>query len=477
MAKQTTAEMVREEVVKTRMPTLPNERVLGMGDMIMIQVSFSVATWMLVLGAWTGMATPLPLAIIACMVGCSLPLLFHNLIGPFVTRWGLDNGIITNSVAGPVGTLLIVILVTTPMYLGFTSVPIVMFGRTVHESFGFLGMDGFYTNAELWAFVALGIAFIILWKAALVLKFFFRIVTPFILLLLVLMTYKIFSHYGWEHIASIVPEGFHKDPWTSFMIAMEMNVGLGFSWPFSFAVYCRLAKTESASFYGTWWGWGPIWAIACVPAIAGGLVAGVTDPVYLLKDIGGIWVVLYMVFLGVANIFSGICTMYIVALTARVVWPKLSWLQALSINLLVIVLILVPAAYDQYGAFVALYGALLGPLGVVWVVDILLRKMRLNLKEVYDTSSQSAYYYWKGINLYFVFSCALGTILSVAIYNPITCVPHIESIFRVCGAAFPASLVAGGSYYVLAKLFLVPRKIGFPEIPQPSVASVAEANN
>ncbi len=32
------------------------------------------------------------------------------------------------------------------MYLGFTSVPIVMFGRTVHESFGFLGMEGFYTN-------------------------------------------------------------------------------------------------------------------------------------------------------------------------------------------------------------------------------------------------------------------------------------------------------------------------------------------
>jgi len=140
MAKQTTAEMVREEVVKTRMPTLPDERVLGMADMIMIQVSFSVATWMLVLGAWTGMATPLPLAIIACLVGCSLPLFFHSLIGPFVARWGLDNGIITNSVAGPVGTLIIVVAVTTPMYLGWTSIPIVMFGRTVNESLGFLGV-------------------------------------------------------------------------------------------------------------------------------------------------------------------------------------------------------------------------------------------------------------------------------------------------------------------------------------------------
>ena len=468
MAKQTTAEMVREEVVKSRMPTLPDERALGMTDMILIQVSFSVATWMLVLGAWTGMATPLPLAIIACLVGCSLPLFFHSLIGPFVARWGLDNGIITNSVAGPVGTILIVVLVTTPMYIGWTSIPIVMFGRTVHESFGFLGVSGALTNAELWSFIALGVAFVILWRAAAILKFFFRIVTPCILLLLILLTYKIFSHYGWSHIAQIIPEGFHKDPWTSFMIAMEMNVGLGFSWPFSFAVYCRLAKSESAAYYGTWWGWGPIWAIACIPAIAGGLVAGVSDPVYLLKDIGGAWVVLYMIFLGVANIFSGICTMYIVALTARVVWPKLSWLQALSINLLVIILILVPAAYDQYGTFVAFYGALLGPLGVVWVVDIILRKMNINMREIYDVTPKSSYYYWKGLNLLFVFSCALGTVISLAIYNPVTCVPHIESIFRVCGAAFPASLIAGFSYLILAKLFLIPRKIGFPPIPQPA---------
>ena len=152
MTKQTTEEMVREEVVKSRMPTLPGERVLGMTDMILIQVSFSVATWMLVLGAWTGMATPLPLAIVACLVGCSLPLFMHALIGPFVARWGLDNGIISNSVAGPVGTILIVVLVTTPMYIGWTSIPIVMFGRTVSESMGFLGAGGLLTNANMWSF-------------------------------------------------------------------------------------------------------------------------------------------------------------------------------------------------------------------------------------------------------------------------------------------------------------------------------------
>ena len=163
--------------------------------------------------------------------------------------------------------------------------------------------------------------------------------------------------------------------------------------------------------------------------------------------------------------------MYIVALTARVVWPKLSWVQALSINLLVGILILIPAAYDQYGTFVAFYGALLGPLGVVWVVDILLRKMNINMKEIYDVSPKSAYYYWKGINVPFALSCAIGTVFSLAIYNPVTCVPHIESIFRVCGAALPASLIAGLCYYLLAKVYLLPKKIGFPPIPEPGVNS------
>ena len=98
--------------------------------------------------------------------------------------------------------------------------------------------------------------------------------------------------------------------------------------------------------------------------------------------------------------------------------------------------------------------------------------MNINMKEIYNTGPTGAYYYWKGINLYFVLASFIGTAISLAIYNPVTCVPHIESIFRVCGAAFPASLVAGACYFVLAKLFLIPRKIGFPPIPQATGANV-----
>jgi nucleobase:cation symporter-1, NCS1 family len=460
---QTTDEMVREEVVKSRLPTLPSERILGLGDMVLIQISFSVATWMLVMGAWTGMATPLPLAIIAALFGCSVPLLFHSFIGPFCARWGCDHGILTRAVAGPLGTKILMICVAMFCYIGWTSIPVVMFGRTMNEAMGWANVTGTIANPEMWSFVALGLSSLILWKWTSALKFFFRVVTPLIVVLLILMTYKIISHYGLSHIASIKPEGFHADPWISFMIAVEMNVGLGFSWVFCYAIYCRQAKTESVAYYGPWLGWGPIWALACIPAICGGLVAGVSDPVYLLKDIGGYWVVLYMIFLGVANIFSAVCTMYIVSLTARVLWPKLKWGQAVSINWLVGLLILIPAAYDYYGTFVAFVGAVLGPIGTVFVVDIFMRRFSVNMEEIYDDSSNSAYYYWKGINPYVFIAMGLGTFISLWIYNPVAAAPHVMGIFKFAGAAIPASLSAGVIYFILAKTFLVPNKIGFPK--------------
>jgi len=382
---------------------------------------------------------------------------------------------LNKAVAGPVGSLVLLFGVVILAYVGWTSIPIVMFGRATNEAFGWAGVTGPMTSPVLWSFIALGIASFILWKFTGILKYFFRIVTPLIIFVLLLVTYKIISMKGFGNIAAIVPEGFHTDPFVSFMIAVEMNVGLGFSWVFCFAIYCRLAKSETGAFYGTWIGWGPIWGIATLPAVLGGLAAAVNDPVYILKEAGGYWVPMYMIFLGIANIFSGLCTMYIVSLAARTAFPNLRWGQAVAINWLVIILILWPGAYDKYGAFIALIGAVCGPVGVVVVVDLFLRRFAVNLPELYDETSNSAYYYWKGINPWVFVSMAIGTIISLSIYNPATAVPHIIPIFKICGAAIPGSLAAGLFYFIVAKVFLIPKKIGFPEIPPAGKAVVSKS--
>jgi len=473
MAK-TSEEMMRAEALKSRLPTLPNERPLAWFDVLLIQISFSVATWMLITGAYIGMATPLYLAIIAGIFGCSLPLFFHCFIGKACARWGLDHAILTKAAAGPIGTLILTIGISIFTYLCWTSIPVVMFGRATHEVFSWLGVTGGIASPVLWSFIVLGVASYILWRHTATLKYFFRIVTPLILALLALLTYRMVAEYGWVYIASIRPEGFHPDPFISFMIAVEIAVGLGFSWIFCFAIYCRQAKSEGGAFYGTWLGWGVVWAICMIPAIMAALVAGVTDPVYVLKEIGGGWVLLYMCFLVLANIFSAICTMYIVSLTARTLWPRLRWIHAVAINWFVILLILMPAVYDLFGSFIAFIGAWCGPAGVILVVDLLLRRFNVNMLELYDETKKSAYYYWKGVN-WLVFLCAgAGTSISLLIYNPLTAVPHIEGVFRVAGAAIPGSVAAGILYYILARVFLVPRKIGFPPIPKPAAEDVSK---
>jgi cytosine/uracil/thiamine/allantoin permease len=124
--------------------------------------------------------------------------------------------------------------------------------------------------------------------------------------------------------------------------------------------------------------------------------------------------------------------------------------------------------YNKFGSFVTLEATIYACLGVVWLVDILLRKYNINLKEVYDSSSKGAYYYWKGFNFLPWIAILGGMAFSLAIYNPLTMAVHLPGVFVVAGAALPSGILSGLIYYALAKTITVPRRKGFPEIPQPS---------
>jgi cytosine/uracil/thiamine/allantoin permease len=195
------------------------------------------------------------------------------------------------------------------------------------------------------------------------------------------------------------------------------------------------------------------------------LAAGVTDPVYLLEGAGAGWVAVYLLFLFGANIFSAVCTMYIVSLAARTLWPKLPWGLAVLINAFVIILVFWTQAYDQFGKFITLIGATMGPLGAIMVVDYMLKGFQLNLREVYTQKKGSGYWYHWGVNPYAFVALAVGAAVSFWMYNPLTAAVAHPGIFRIAGAAIPSSLAAGVVYYGLAKAFLLPKRVGFPEVP------------
>ncbi len=454
-----------EEATKTRLLALPSERTLGMRDMILIQTSFSVATWMLITGAYVGFSAPFWPAMIISVFGVTFPLLFHSFLGKMTARWGIDQSILARATWGPIGTIAILPLFLFLVYIVWTSIPVVMFGRVTQEALTFVNATGSWADPRLWSMVAFGFSALILWKSAAVLFWFFRFVTPTIVVVLVLLTVRTVSVVGWGNLVHIIPEGFDPNPDMSYMIGSEIAIGLGFSWVFCYSIYGRLAKSESIGFFGPTIGWGPMWGLLSAPAIMAALAAGVTDPVYLLEGAGAGWVAIYLLFLFFANIFSAVCTMYIVSLAARTLWPKLPWGLAVLINALVIVLVFWTTAYDQFGKFITLVGATMGPLGSIMVVDYMLKRFRINLREVYTQKKGSGYWYHWGVNPYAFIALAVGAGLSYWMYNPFTAAVAQPAVFRIAGAAIPSSLAAGVVYYALARLFLVPKRIGFPEVP------------
>jgi len=454
-----------EEATKSRLVALPGERTLGMRDMIMIQISFSVATSMVSTGADIGFSAPFWPAMIISVFGTTFPLLYHAFLGKMVTRWGVDQSILARATWGPVGTIILLPFFLFLMYIIWTSIPVVMFGRTVNQAFSFLGVTGFWADARLWGVLAFCCSALILWKSAAVLFWFFRFVTPTIVLVLILLTVRTVVVYGWDNLVHIIPEGFDPNPDMSYMIGSEVAIGLGFSWVFCFSIYGRLAKREKVGYFGSLIGWGPAWGILSAPAILAALAAGVTDPVYLLEGANGVWVGMYLVFLFGANIFSAVCTMYIVSLSARVLVPKLPWSWAVLINALVIILVFWTAAYDQFNKFITLVGATFGPLGGIMVVDYMLKRYRVNLRELYTPKKGSAYWYWWGINPYAFIAFAVGAGFDIWMYNPFTLAVAQPEVFKIAGAAIPSTLLASLVYLVLSRLFLMPKGIGFPEVP------------
>lgn len=458
-------QMMAAEATKSRLLALPGERTLGMRDMIMIQISFSVATWMLLTGAYVGFSAPFWPALIISVVGVTLPLFFHSFMGKMVTRWGIDQSILARATWGPIGTIIILPLFLFLMYVVWTSIPVVMFGRTLNEALSYVDIGGFWADPRLWSIIAFGFSALILWKSAAVLFWFFRFVTPTIVILLVLITVRTVAVYGWNDLVHIIPEGFDPNPDMSYMIGSEIALGLGFSWVFCYSIYGRLAKTERVGYFGPVIGWGPAWGLLSAPAILAALAAGVTDPVYLLEGAHGVWVGAYLLFLFFANIFSAVCTMYIVSLAARTLWPRIPWGAAVLINALVIILVFWTGAYDQFGKFITLVGATAGPLGGIMVVDYMLKRYRVNLREVYSTRKGGGYWYYWGINPYAFIAFAVGAGLSYWMYNPFTAAVAQPEVFRIAGAAIPSTLAASVVYYGLARAFLVPKGIGFPEVP------------
>jgi purine-cytosine permease-like protein len=338
-----------------------------------------------------------------------------------------------------------------------------MFGRAIKAVMENYGISGAITSEFLWGSLAMALGLFIAYKGPRWMVWAFNIATPAMLVLIAIITIRILTKYSLSDIAAVRPEGFSDSPYVSYVIAIEMAIGLGVSWLFQFAAYGRICKSEAGAFYGSFVGWGIMWALLAIPAMMVTLVTGEADIIDGLSSFGGGWMVVYLGLLCIANPSSLATNGYLVALTLRNFFPKVPWWAAVGVNFVVIGLVAVPAVYDRFGKFMVILATFTVCWATVWVMDVILRKFDVDLKGLYDETSKGPYYYYKGINLWTVVAVAAGTAVSLAIWTPWTFEIHLMGVFEVLGGSVPGAVVSGVVYYVLRRLFLVPKGIGLPQ--------------
>ncbi len=448
-------ERIADEAVRGILPALPKERVWGTGDHVLVQTAFSIATWLFMMGAWTGFAVPAYPAIFAAILGNSAVMFFISYKAKIYARYGVDEFIGARSAFGSRGGNEAFMGLFVAMNMGWISIPVVMFGYAwtrAAESF-----DVVIGPYWIYALICFILAMIIVYIGPTAMTWMTRISAPAMMALIAGFSWHMVTTVGWKAIAAIRPEGFFGDRSLDYAWAIEGNVGLGFSWTGYYGSYYRLCKSERTAYYGTFLGWGVLWGVLCIPGIFVALLIGSLDPTDWMIAIGGpVYGLVGLALLILANVTSAACVIYAQTVAVRTIKIDLKWRTALLTNIPALILVFLPAAYESYGGFVTLIGAVMGPFGSVLLVDVLfIHKGKYNLLELYNRKGN--YYYWGGVN-WIAFLCAIiGLVMSFSIFNPLTFVfpfPWSAAIFKYITASAPSAIVAGLLYLALGKAIL-----------------------
>ncbi len=107
--------------------------------------------------------------------------------------------------------------------------------------------------------------------------------------------------------------------------------------------------------------------------------------------------------------------------------------------------------YDLGDAFLAYNGTMYAPIvGIVFVDFFVLRRQRLSLWAIFESSPDGAYHYGNGFHWPALASLVLGQGLYLFLYNPITGATH--DLFRLMPASIAACIVPAMTYWLATRI-------------------------
>ncbi|MBZ5710722.1 purine-cytosine permease family protein [Nannocystis pusilla] len=454
-------------------PVLRVERVWGFGDFLWVSVGLAIATWAFLSGGATAALVGFRDGVAATILGNAVGVALALLAGAVpCQRYGVEQYTLLRSVFGARGSALLVFTIILIDVLGWSGVLAVMFGRAaVQVGNAVLGASW---EPNGWAVTGLGLLALALawWMFAggpWAIRALNRIISPALAVLTLVMFALLLTATRWETLLGAPPlapaEG---GPWLNFMLAVELNIGVGISWWPVIGNLARLTRDPRTALWAAFLGLFPATVVAQVVGLVAALALGSADPTAWMIPLGGVGLGLTaLVFIAVANLTSLTSIAYgtCVALRqssaslARLDWRRLGALFFAAAS----ALCFAPALlYDHFLAFVTWTGAALAALSGTILADYyVLRRQQIALRGLYIVGPASLYHYWRGYQLAAFLATGLGLLAYVALYDPQT-LAHAP-LFMWLTASGPAVIVAGVSRLLMAPI--MDRRAGRPTPP------------
>ena len=448
------------------LPVLPQERVWGAFDFAMVNIGLAIATWCFLIGGTLSMFVGVKMGFAATLAGNTISVLLMALATTVPScQYGVDQYVSLRSVFGQHGTkvaLFSIILIE----FGWVAVLAIMFGKAGSTVYGALvdQPNPSLATVIVFALIAIAVSWIVVAKGPVSIKWLNRIVAPGLVIMLLFMLFMLLQKHSFQELLALEPLSPDPNPWWNYMIAFELGLGSGLSWWPIMGGMARLVKTQRAAFWSNMVGINLCAVLGTMIGLISGLAVGTSDPVEWMIPIGGpIIGLLALLFVAFANITSITSLAYSVSLALKQIrgfvntdWTRLTFFfMAPSVPFV----FFPDEVYSHFSTFLAMCGTVIGPLVGIGLVDyFLLRKQQIHLAALFADTPGSPYYYWGGYNLAAIASLVGGTLLYFLILDPVT-FDH-SLFFLFFSASIPVIILTGILYYVLTRMFVIPRGFG-----------------
>lgn len=452
------------------LPLLMRERIWSGWDYTWVNLSLAIATWAFLVGGSTALLVGFQDGIAAMVIGNAIGL---GLMIPAATaasqRYGVEQFTILRPVFGIVGVGFLVFTVILVTEMGWSSLLAIMVGRAVTQ----VGNSALGTEfgsgsimVTVISLLAIVVAWLILSRGPVAIGRLNKFIAPGLVAVTVFMLFFLVSNTSWSALMDAAPLAPFEDGQLNFMLAVEFNVAVGFSWYPVMGSMARMTRKPKAALWPAFIGLLVGTLVAQIVGMAAALTLGDSDPTLWMLPLGGPLLGVFMLlFISFANITSMSSIVYSTVLAirqasgnalGRVPWPLL----CAAFFVLPAVLTFFPNfMYDKFMVFVTISGAFLAAMCGAIIADyFVLRRQRVVLEDLYRYRQDSGYHFTAGVNWAGIVSVVAGATFYLWVYNPITL--QTQPLFSLVTASLPATVIAAVFYLLLAQLLYRSRNMG-----------------